>query len=232
MRITAIIAAAGSSTRMGSGTNKLMSKVRGRHIFEICLFNLKKIEVVNEIIIATSPALKAEFQKITEKTGQAGIKFVSGGATRSESVLNALKAAEDADYIMIHDAARPLLSASLASKMIEAIQNNEAVVPVLKSTDTLYHLDKESAYCLDRNKIFRIQTPQLFNRNSISIIRRALETENETYTDEASILLKNSVDIHFVKGSRYLHKLTYKEDLNYIESLYDSFIKYEAETGL
>lgn len=227
MKIIAVIAAAGSSSRLGGEKNKLIMEIGGRRIFEICLLNLLKIEEIAQIIVAANPGIRTELRSIAEKSASSKTIFVDGGDTRSESVSRALDYADEADYVMIHDAARPLLPRHVAHKLMQSVKTADAAVPVLKSPDTLYSIEGTSVSCMDRNSIYRVQTPQIFNKNSISLIRHELKSGSKTYTDEASILIDKGMKIEFVEGSSYLHKITYESDLKYLQSMYETFLETE-----
>lgn len=225
MKLGIIVAAAGSSTRMGGEGDKLLMKIYGRHIFDICLFNISQIVEIEHIIVSTKPSLFDKLRDCLSGSYKNKLSFVEGGATRGASIRNALDAIDfDYDAILIHDAARPLLSKKVYARIRAGLETHDAVIPYLNVSDSCYRLTEEGLSKVDREGLIRVQTPQAFRKRALDLIIEAYKKEPEKYTDEASICLEKGLDLCMVEGSKYLEKLTYQADLPYLESLYKHFI--------
>lgn len=225
MKIGMVIAAAGSSTRMGGEVNKLLMKLYNRHIFDICLFNVTKIKEIEHIIVSTKVELFQALRESLSGSYRNRLSFVEGGATRGVSIRNALDAINfDYDYLLIHDAARPLLGRDVYDRLKYALKEYDAAIPYLRVPDSCYRMGGKALTKVDREGLIRVQTPQAFSKKAVEVIQKAYMEDAEKYTDEASICLEKGLELGLVEGSRYLEKLTYRSDLPYLESLYKNFI--------
>jgi 2-C-methyl-D-erythritol 4-phosphate cytidylyltransferase len=148
-----------------------------------------------------------------------GIERVAGGGARSESVRNALAAAPDADVVVIHDAARPLVSEDLVRACIAAVEAGaDGAVAAAPVTDTIKEAgpDRRVVRTLDRSRLWSIQTPQVFRA---AALRRALEGDLTAATDDASLVEQLGGDIRIVESSARNFKITWPEDLERAEAL-------------
>jgi 2-C-methyl-D-erythritol 4-phosphate cytidylyltransferase len=145
---------------------------------------------------------------------------IAGGRARSESVRNALAAVPDADVVVIHDAARPLLDAQVVRACIAAVEAGaDGAVAAAPVTDTIKEADSDGRILrtLDRSQLWSIQTPQVFRAD---VLRRALESDAiETATDDASLVESFGGDVRIVESSPRNFKVTWPEDLERAESL-------------
>lgn len=147
-----------------------------------------------------------------------GLQTISGGATRSASVRAGLAAVpEAATVVVVHDAARPLASASLFGRVLAAIdQGADAAVPVVPVVDTLKRLAGERVLeTVDRSDLVAVQTPQAF---SASMLRRAHAGGDEA-TDDATLVEALGGLVVAVQGERHNLKLTVPEDLGLVRRL-------------
>lgn len=129
---------------------------------------------------------------------------MAGGATRTESVINGLRAT-DADFVMIHDAARPFLSRSLCEALIEKTTDSRGAVPLFGSVDSLKEVSGGKISVVPREKIFRTQTPQAFRRDALLDV---LEKNGTGATDEATLWLDSSRELAGVPGDEKNFKVT------------------------
>lgn len=218
MKIVMIIAAAGSSVRMGE--DKLLLRIGKRHIIEICLFNVLKLKEISKIVISSKPETLNLLKAHPVFSKEERLSFVEGGTTRGESISNALENIDfDYDALLIHDAARFLLPETVFERIIEGLEENDAVIPALRIPDSCYRLTHGKIAKIDRTDLLRAQTPQGFKKNCVDIIKKCYKNRDTNYTDETAICLENGINISFVEGSRYLEKITYKEDVPYFEKL-------------
>jgi 2-C-methyl-D-erythritol 4-phosphate cytidylyltransferase/2-C-methyl-D-erythritol 2,4-cyclodiphosphate synthase len=130
------------------------------------------------------------------------LKFARGGDTRTESVMNGLRESS-ADFVMIHDAARPFLTAELCRKLIEATSDDTGAIPLLESVDSLKFVDGRIA-TLPREKVFRTQTPQAFKREELM---RVMASGPEA-TDEAALWIDAGKRLACVPGDEKNFKIT------------------------
>ena len=206
MSISAIIAAAGSGERFGAGIPKALIQLADRTLVQHAVSSLAP--VVDQIIITAPSGFEAQ---ISELVGE-GIIVVTGGATRSASVRNALAVATG-EYVLVHDAARALASTDLASRVIEQLKSGAvSVVPALDVVDTIKVVDKQGFVVStpDRASLVSIQTPQGFNTTAL---REAHASQNEA-TDDAALIEANGGAVKVITGEERALKITTPADLN------------------
>jgi 2-C-methyl-D-erythritol 4-phosphate cytidylyltransferase len=144
---------------------------------------------------------------------------VAGGATRSESVRNAMAVAPDAGIVVIHDAARPFATAELVRECIRVVEAGaDGAIAASPVTDTIKEADTDGRVTrtLDRSRLWSIQTPQAFRAD---VLRRALEGDVASATDDASLVEAIGGDVRIVEAPASNFKVTWPEDLARAESL-------------
>ena len=143
-------------------------------------------------------------------------KVVKGGNSRQESVKNGLKTcSNNSTQILIHDAARPMISSKIITSCITALKNADGVAPIIDSSNSLVEWDGQNATFIDRDKIKEVQTPQCFKKE---VIQKALDMRIEA-TDEIGVVLKSKVThiIDFVRGSHENVKITQRKDIENLQ---------------
>ena len=215
MRLSVVITAGGSSSRYGS-TNKLLEKIDGK---EVILRSIEAFLPLNpfEIVISTSESLLPEITELTK--GIPNIKIVQGGKERQQSVFNALKACDDPDYVAIHDGARPLVKTEDIKKCIETAIGTKAAYLAVKATDTIKRVDEnnKTIETLDRNCLCCVQTPQVFEYETILKVHEKLQGQN--FSDDAGMLESLGIPVYVVEGSCSNIKITTKADIATAEAL-------------
>ena len=205
-KVSAIICAAGKGERAGFERNKLLAPLCGAPALFHTLdkFNLPEID---EVIITSS---KEDFEEISALASPFGYKVVPGGKTRTESVKCALSAVTG-DIVLVHDGARPYVSEEIILNCIESVKKHGSGICAIKSTDTTVCCEKgEIVQRLDRDKLYRLQTPQGFFTKDL---RLAYEKSNgESFTDDSAVYAKYIAAPVVVEGSESNIKLTFKED--------------------
>ncbi len=205
-KVSAIICAAGKGERAGFGKNKLLAPLYGAPAL---YHTLKKFELpeIDEVIVTSS---KEDFKEISALCKPFGFKVVRGGKTRTESVKNALKSVSG-DIVLIHDGARPFVQKSVILACIESVKKFGSGVAAVKFTDTaVYGRLGEITERLDRDCLFRVQTPQGFLTEDI---RRAYELAGgKAYTDDSEVYGDFIAPPRLVEGDESNIKLTYKSD--------------------
>ena len=154
--------------------------------------------------IVTGDAEEVEFMSLF-----ADYTFVEGGASRQESLANALNYCES-EYILVNDVARCCLDLQMLQRVLHKAGEADCVVPVLEAVDTMYEGDR----LLDRSRVRMVQTPQLSRRE---ILQKAIEKGE--FTDESSAIAAYGGTLLFVEGSRVAHKLTRYEDTHRLPCL-------------
>ena len=205
--IAAIIAAAGSGERFGASIPKALIQLGDRTLIEHAV---SAISSVADQIIVTSPA---GYEKEIQKLVGDGITVVTGGATRSESVRIGLsKVLCEAEYVLIHDAARALASPALAQKVVTALKSGDvAVIPGLAQTDTVKVIDGDGFVTStpDRATMRRVQTPQGF---TYGVINQAHAAAGEA-TDDAALVESLGKKVRIIDGEERALKITTPSDL-------------------
>ncbi|HEY8964212.1 MAG TPA: 2-C-methyl-D-erythritol 4-phosphate cytidylyltransferase, partial [Alphaproteobacteria bacterium] len=218
-----IVVAAGAGTRFGTDLPKQYANLAGRPILD---YALKALQSVGPIVLVVDPSHQPLYAPLAVK--YPNIRIVNGGATRQESVKAGLKRLNDAkpQYVMIHDAARPLLSNDALSRIQSAVEagakNATLAVPVI---DTLIRGND----VIDRNGVQAIQTPQAF---PYDLAMNAHDSAQKNYTDDAGLVFgETGADIQFVQGDAENFKITTPEDLERAERILLARLP-ETRTGL
>ncbi len=215
---TAIILSAGSSTRMGY--NKMLLKIGSKTVFERTVEAFEECDAIDEIIIAAPKEAIDEYGEIVKKRDYAKVKWiVPGGASRQESVANALKKVSDeSNYIAVHDGARPLIKGESIVKVCEAaIEFGGAVASVL-SVDTLKSVNEAGMIVdtVDREKTVQVRTPQIFKKEILLLAHEKAKEDSFEGTDECMLVERCNFPIKTVITGRDNVKLTYPEDVLYM----------------
>ena len=209
----ALILAAGRGERLGVGAPKALTELAGRPLLQWSVDALREVPSIERIVVALPPGAEAP----------AGTTGVPGGAVRSESVRLALAAAGTGDPVLVHDAARPLLTRELAERVIEAAlqERVDAAIAAAPVTDTVKRVDQDRAVVetLDRSDLWAVQTPQVFRR---AALERALEVPDEVLaqaTDDAWLVERAGGRVLVVEAPRENLKVTTPLDLALAELL-------------
>lgn len=217
---SAVILAAGSSTRMG--TDKSVLTLDGIPVIIRAVQAFEKYDLVDEIIVVTK---EESVPMIADLCAQYALKKVrrvmAGGATRAESSLIGVTAVDKkAEYIAIHDGARPLITQKVITDALYAARDYHAAVPVIPSTDTLRMV--ENGFIggdVDRDSVIRIQTPQIFDADLIKGALTYAVDKNVTVTDDSSAVRLTGFKIKTVEGDVNNIKLTTPEDVPVAEAI-------------
>lgn len=211
--ICAIVLAAGEGSRAGQTVPKQFAPVRGMPMF---LHSVKRFAAhprIDSIYLVVGPGQ----QDMAETALDPGhrLRLVVGGATRRDSVFNALRAIV-ADggcaKVLVHDAARPFVPIRLIDDLIDALGTVPAAIPVLPVVDTLVNGENGRALAaIDRSSSWRVQTPQAFDFATLVSAHQSWPISQEA-TDDASMVRALVEDVAMVTGDSELEKFTYAED--------------------
>lgn len=206
-RIAAVVVAAGSGLRFGKP--KQLELLGGVPIYQRVIQIFKDVNAIDEIVLVHSSDLA------NEPLGQLGVHPVTGGATRQASVsLGVAKARElGCTYVLVHDAARALVSTQTIVRVAAATIEHGAAIAACRVVDTLKQVEGETIVrTIPREDLWRAQTPQGCR---IADLERALSAADETsFTDEAQALESIGIPVRVVESSELNFKITFPEDLN------------------
>lgn len=190
----AIIVAGGSSSRFGK--DKLNQQLLGKSVVE---HSVDVFKAVADQVIVVGQHIE-------------GTQFAAGGDTRFQSVRNGFSLLADCaeGVVAIHDAARPFITREFVEQLYQEAERRSSAVPRLPVTDTIYQKNALGVKKIDRNSLFTVQTPQIFD---VAKLRDALQNAVQDYSDESSLFLETYHEVHFVEGLRSNVKITYQGDL-------------------
>ena len=221
-RCTALVAAAGSSTRMG-GINKLLQPLGGVPVLVRTLTALQRAGRIDEIVVAAREEDVVEISRLCRTYGITKCaKVVRGGESRTHSVLlAALEARPDAELLAVQDGARPLVTPELIDAVAEAAARTAAAAPAVPVKDTvkMVRADGTVDRTLDRDALRAVQTPQIFEA---SILKAALQSALEAgaaVTDDCSAVERLGKRVYLVPGDEENLKITTPVDLLLAEAI-------------
>jgi 2-C-methyl-D-erythritol 4-phosphate cytidylyltransferase len=222
MKIVAIIPSGGIGSRITSPIPKQYVKVLGKELIAYTLQIFQNCNLVDEIII---PAQQSYFDLLNNIKRKYRldkiINIIEGGKERQDSVYNGLKylSLNDDDLVVVHDAARPLLSLQLLENSIIEAKKYDSIVVAKKVSDTLIKGRAIVDKYLDRTNIYYAQTPQIF-RYKILLEAFNLAIKNNFCGTDESMLVKNAnFDIRIVDGETLNFKVTTRSDLELLEHI-------------
>ena len=199
MSVVGIVPAAGAGERLGADVPKAFAFLAGRPMLDWSLDVLR--EVCDRVVVAVPP------DRVEPPD------FVAGGVTRSDSVRNAVDAAPEASVFVVHDAARPLVTADLVRRCIDALDGWDGVIAAIPVTDTVKEVeDGEIVRTPDRARLWAAQTPQVFRADAL---RRAAGEA----TDDAALVETMGGRVRVVEGMRENLKVTTPLDARVAEIL-------------
>ncbi len=231
-QIHVLIAAAGSGTRFGGPLPKQYCLLAGKPVLRRTIEQFLKCPDITSIRVIINP----DDAKTYHDTVM-GLDLpppANGGITRKDSVFNGLLSltdASDEDIILIHDAARPLVSIKNITEIIKAAKEHKAVTAATQITDTLRRTTPTDTMgeTVERENLYALQTPQAFK---FAVIKGAHESapSHKTYTDDSAIVSEAGIPVHLVLCSKTNIKITTAEDMKLAEELLPDTT--ETRTGM
>ena len=212
---SAVVAAAGSSTRM-EGTDKMVAELDGTPVLGHALLALERCPLLDEIVVVTREDLIVPVSRLCRELGLTKVtKVVAGGASRTESVLRGLdEIRPDAAFAAIHDGARPFPSQKLLDTVIRAAWRCNAAAPAVPVKDTV----KRAANGLvletpDRSQLFAVQTPQVFEASLIRAALHRAQEDGAILTDDCGAVERLGMTVTLTEGEPENFKITTPLDL-------------------
>ena len=236
-KVSVVITAAGSSTRIGGGIKKEYLPLENGTVLSRCaktflnalvpFYNLVNFTVTypegkNQKEAEEALFCDSELKSMLEES-KININFAEGGKSRQESVYKALLNVEqtgcDADFVLIHDGARPFVTETVIKNVVSAILEYGAAVPGLTPVDTQKEIDSDGFIVrhLVRSSLCAVQTPQGFDFKKILDAHKKAALDKTEYTDDTEIWGKYCGRVKVVEGSVRNIKITYPSDLDKIK---------------
>ena len=212
---SAVVAAAGSSRRMGGG-NKLLLPLDGIPVLVRTLRALEEATLVREIVVASREEDLLVIGDLCKTYGiSKPVKIVCGGETRAASVLAAtMECREDAAFIAVHDGARPLATPELIDNVIRLAFRTNAAAPAVAVKDTIKVVEENKVVTTpDRDTLRCIQTPQVFDAALLRAALQAAVAGEIPITDDCSAVERLGKEIYLTEGSYENIKITTPEDM-------------------
>jgi 2-C-methyl-D-erythritol 4-phosphate cytidylyltransferase len=217
--VWAVLAAAGRGERLGGELPKAFAKLGGRPLLAESLERLDGSEWLEAIVVVAPPEWEEPVILLAEELGAGKVTAcVAGGATRSDSVrAGVAEVPDDAAVIVVHDAARPLVSPGVVERVLAPLgEGFDGAVAALPLADTVKRGDRgEVVDTLDRSGLYAVQTPQAFVAD---VLRRALAAGGDA-SDCAGLVEARGGRVALVEGDRRLVKVTTPDDLAFVEAL-------------
>ena len=226
-----VLLAAGASRRM-KGIKKQFEVINGLAVYEHALNSFVNHKNIGKIVLVVA---SNDSQELANKHAADDIVVAVGGSERHLSVKAGLAQLQDsdADYVAIHDAARPFIPFHIIDDGIKALKDgHDGVIPVLPIADTIKQVDDKNETnvkkTLQRDLLRRVQTPQFFNAQIIKNLHSANDLQNRMITDDAMMLEAAGLNVFTIDGDERLDKITWQADL---EKMKDQNMNFEFRTG-
>ncbi len=220
--VTAIIAAAGSGSRIGSSSYKQFIELNGKPVIVHTLEKFQQSSEIDEMVVVFPPDKVDEFSgRIAAYGFHKPIRFVAGGERRQDSVHQGFLSinGKQTELVVIHDAVRPLVEADLIQRVVERARLTGAAVTAIQAVDTIKEVSSQDVVIatLNRSALRQVQTPQAF---AYSIMREAFQrayADDYYGTDDSSLVERIGIQVAVVPGSTLNIKITTAADVKFAE---------------
>jgi len=212
MTTTALIVAAGSSSRMGQGVPKQFRSLGGRPVLRWAVEALIRHPAVQAVRVVIGRGQRED--AVAALSGLDVGDLIEGGAERSDSVRAGLLAIES-DAVLVHDGARPFCPADVIDRLLASLEFYEGAAPVLPVGDTLARVDETIGEPVDRARLARVQTPQAFRLDALNVAYD--RWRGPSPTDETTVVRAAGMEVAAVEGDPALEKLTLPADFERAE---------------
>ena len=209
--VVALIVAGGASERIGGGVPKQYLEIGGKSV----LARTVEAFLSHPEIDGVRVVIRREHHGLYRKAinGLTLFPLVVGGDTRQESVRRGLESLRHVQpkHVLVHDAARPLISHDFISRTLEALETHDAVMPIVQVSDTLRYVSGDDTHTVDRTNLYGVQTPQAFDYDALLSAHTQLAGEN--FTDDAALFEKLQKPVHCIAGEALNFKITHPWDI-------------------
>ncbi len=223
--MVAVVLGGGTGTRFGAAMPKQLLTLSGKTLVEHCVAAFAAVPGIDEILLVMPPAYHDEAKRLV---GDQVGAIIAGGATRPDSVRNALahigaRHDQAETGVLIHDAARPLVTQQIIAACVAALHDHDALGTAVPTSDTILAVANGAiAHVPPRETLYRAQTPQCFRLETIAKAH-ALAAADPAFqpTDDCGVVLRylKDVPVHVIPGSESNIKVTYPSDLAIAEAL-------------
>lgn len=222
-KISLIVAAGGISKRFSSETKKQFVLLDGIPLLNHSLNTFHRIDFIDEIVIAAPKDELENTKRLIKKHGYNKVAYViRGGEKRQDSVYNGFKKlSADSEIVIIHDAARPLVTKNIIKKTVRNCIKHGASISAVPISDTVKKIKNSRLVdkTIAREKLWRAQTPQVFRYDILKAVYSTAKIKKNSATDESQLAEQNGFQVKIVKGSEFNIKITTLSDLHYAEFL-------------
>lgn len=224
MTASAIIVAAGSGVRLGSGVPKAFVKVGGRAMLSYSLGAVAQVNSIGEVVITVPEGFESAARAEAAAAGLGvPIKVTPGGVERQDSVRIALAlTSSESELVIVHDAARPLATPAIFEACLSAAARAGGAIAAIPVADTLKRVaggDNAIAATVARAGLWQAQTPQAFRRELLVAAHRRAASEGVVATDDADLVERTGARVEVVEGSTANLKITTPSDLAIVEAI-------------
>jgi 2-C-methyl-D-erythritol 4-phosphate cytidylyltransferase len=215
-----VIVAGGAGARLGHRLPKAFVELAGMPLFVHALEVFKNHALTDAIILVVPEAMiDAAKEKIAFMQRDKKIHIIKGGKERCRSVQNGVKTSS-AEWVMVHDAARPFLSHAVIDAVLEKTPHYDAIITVTPETDTVRTFENDRCKAtVDRNTLVRVGTPQLFRKSKLLKSFQFIDNAAFSPTDEAMLMEKMGIPVGIAWGDPLNFKITTKSDFILAEAL-------------
>ncbi len=221
VQTTAILVAAGLGTRLAASEPKAFVAVAGVPLFIHALRALVAAPAVSAAIVVVPPGERSRGLQLIRGSApwRCPVSLVEGGAERQDSVRAGLEGADGADFVAIHDAARPFVSPEVVGLVVAAAIQYGAAIAAAPATETVKQVHPEGwiENTLPRERVWLAQTPQVFRADLIRTAHARAASGDPPATDDAMLVERLGVRVHVVRANPENWKITTAEDLRWAE---------------
>jgi 2-C-methyl-D-erythritol 4-phosphate cytidylyltransferase len=221
---SAIIVAAGSGVRLGSGAPKAFVKIAGRTMLSYSLAIVRQVSAIGEVVITVPDGFeKAARAEVAAAGLSVPVKITPGGIERQDSVRIALElTSAESELVIVHDAARPLATREIFEACLDAAARAGGAIAAIPVADTLKRVansDNAIATTVARAGLWQAQTPQAFRRELLVAAHQRAVTEAIVATDDADLVERTGARVEVVEVSTANIKITTQSDLAIVEAI-------------